>query len=106
MILGFAFYLKRYREEESLLYYLTLFFVMGAEFYLMWRIRERGSGEIESEDGQEEQIDFSKNSPTINIGEMDKPIDLTGNVFEHNIETMKEDLGFLEESKNDDNENS
>lgn len=49
------------------------------------------------------KIDFSQNSPTVPREEARevKPIDLTGNVFEHNEETLKDDLAFLDQNKSE-----
>jgi hypothetical protein len=97
------------REIASVI--LIIFSVSGF-LTLMSLMKRSGSGKISSgrEDceGQEGPIDFSKHSPTVSKEEAIevKPIDLTGNVFEHNFETMEEDLDFLngeahEENKND-----
>ncbi len=72
---------------------------------LMSLMKRRGSGPIEKDEEDSEQeypIDFSKNSPTVPKDQAKevKPIDLTGNVFEHNNETLKEDLDFLDEDEN------
>lgn len=70
---------------------------------LMALMKRTGSGPIQEGEDYEE-IDFSKNSPTVSREEAKdvKPIDYTGNVFEHNFETLEEDLSFLndEESEN------
>jgi len=69
---------------------------------LMSLMKRTGSGPIQ--EGEEyEEIDFSKNSPTVSKEDAKevKPIDYTGNVFEHNFETLEEDLSFLNEEESE-----
>ncbi len=81
---------------------LTIVSVVGF-LSLMSLMKRSGSGSISDEDYEEEyeEIDFSKNSPTVSREEAKevRPIDLTGNVFEHNKETMESDLDFLKKDK-------
>tara|TARA_Y100000768_G_scaffold311886_1_gene246527 strand:- start:15409 stop:15810 length:402 start_codon:yes stop_codon:yes gene_type:complete len=65
---------------------------------LMALMKRTGSGPMEGEGAEE--IDFSKNSPTVDPKDAKevKPIDYTGNVFEHNFETLEEDLSFLDKN--------
>ena len=78
---------------------LTIISVVGF-LSLMSLMRRTGSGPI-NEDEAESEVDFSLNSPTVAREDAleVKPIDLTGNVFEHNEETLKEDLEFLKKDK-------
>ncbi len=74
---------------------------------LMSLMKRRSSGPISKDEQDSEQIDFSKNSPTVPRDQARevKPIDLTGNVFHHNDETLKEDLSFLDyPTKKDDDQ--
>lgn len=70
---------------------------------LMSLMKRTSSGKMSTdEDHSQVQVDFSQNSPTVpreEAGEV-KPIDLTGNVFEHNEETLKDDLAFLDPDLN------
>jgi len=72
---------------------------------LMSLMKRSSSGNIaDDENHSPEEIDFSLHSPTVPREEVRevKPIDLTGNVFEHNEETLKDDLSFLENQNEDD----
>jgi len=72
---------------------------------LMSLMKRSSSGKIsDDENSSPEKIDFSAHSPTVPREEVRdvKPIDLTGNVFEHNEETFKDDLSFLENQNDDD----
>ena len=77
---------------------LTIISVVGF-LSLMSLMRRTGSGPISEEESEE--VDFSLNSPTVAREDAPevKPIDLTGNVFEHNEESLKEDLDFLKKDK-------
>lgn len=108
LIAAILSYLAIYESEYAYFWMMILAFAIIGEFALIASMRKRGSGDIEigKQDSIEEaeKIDFSKNSPTINPDELDgppqvKPIDLTGNVFEHNFETLEEDLSFLKKDE-------
>lgn len=114
LIAGILSYLATYESEYGYLWMIILVLAVIGEFALIANMRKRSSGNIEAgnQDNQDkmegnEKIDFAKNSPTINPEELDeppqvKPIDLTGNVFEHNFETLEDDLSFLKKEKESD----
>lgn len=66
------------------------------EFYLLYRMRKRSSGEMTSPhiEKEEEKINFSE-IPHSTEGEAPKPIDKSGNVFLHNEETLTEDMANI-----------
>lgn len=106
-IAAILFYFAAYEDEFSYLWMVILLFAIVGEFALIANMRKRGSGKLQSNDGEDStKVDFSKNSPTINPEDMEeppmvKPIDLTGNVFEHNFETLEDDLSFLKKENKD-----
>lgn len=70
---------------------------------LMSLMKRSSSGKLEDDGHAPEKIDFSQNSPTVpreEAGEV-KPIDMAGNIFEHNEDTLKDDLSFLDSDKKD-----
>lgn len=110
LIAGILCYLGVNNPDYGYVWFIILLFAVIGEFAFLANMRKRSSGDYESSIDDkhlyDEKIDFAKNSPTINPQDLlnqppVKPIDLTGNVFEHNVETLEEDLGFLKNEEED-----
>jgi amino acid permease len=90
----------QFAMETNSNFKILIFLLVFLEFYLIYRMRKRSGGELEtnnnddSANSEPEKINFSE-IPHSTEGQAPKPIDKSGNVFLHNEETLTEDMANI-----------